>query len=152
MLQSKTIEIFTQYLLDDRVCIFNSAEAREHSECPDLFEDVDEGMKTDLIIALRIYRESIYWLDHAIQFLQDSGYEEASKALDVEFAKRVDQLHEPCPACAGCAEYDSEPDNMRFPYIEAYCNYIAPGESTDKLIKQDLDVYYCPSCGRCLQI
>lgn len=138
MLQSKAIEIFMQYLLDDRVCIFNSAEAREHSECPDL--------------ALRIYRESIYWLDHAIQFLQDSGYEEASKALDVEFAKRVDQLHEPCPACAGCAEYDSEPKNRLFPFIEAYCKYAIPGKSTNVVAKQYLDVNYCPSCGRRLQI
>lgn len=78
---------------------------------------------------------------------------EPSKALDVEFTERVNQLHEPCPACVGCTLDDGRPNNLRYPCINAYRCYLAPGEieNTKELVNEYLDVYYCPSCGRRLQ-
>lgn len=56
----------------------------------------------------------------------------------------------PCPACVGCTLDDGEPNILRYPCIEAYRDYIVPGEgeNTEKFVKEYLDVYYCPSCGR----
>ena len=61
---------------------------------------------------------------------------------------------EPCEFCRGCAEqdkYDNRKEKQKFPYIEAFRSYMEIRPGTNYIKKDDMDVWYCPHCGRKLQ-